>query len=68
MNTQKIHLTPREIQILSILRTTAPSNKVITRQLNITESTVKLHVGNMLKKFGVHSRTQLIVFTKEHKI
>ena len=66
MIAQKIHLTPREIQILSILRTTAPSNKVIARQLNITESTVKLHVGNMLKKFGVHSRTQLIVFAKDH--
>ena len=64
MNAQNIHLTPREMQILSILRTTAPSNKDIARQLKISESTVKLHIGNLLKKFHAHNRAQLIVFAQ----
>lgn len=68
MSTTKIHLTPREQQILAILRTTAPSNKLIARQLHITESGVKRHVSNLLRKLGAMNRSQLIVFAQGYTV
>jgi DNA-binding NarL/FixJ family response regulator len=57
-------LTPRQRQILSLITTRGSSNKVIARTLNISESTVKLHLGNIFKKFGVRNRTQLALFSQ----
>ena len=37
------------------------SNKEIGHQLAVSEGTVKLHVGALLKKFGVNNRTQAAV-------
>lgn len=61
----EIKLTPRQEQILNLIRERGASNKTIARILNITESTVKLHVGLVLKKFGVKNRTQLALFSKQ---
>lgn len=61
----EIKLTPRQDQILYLIRERGSSNKVIAKTLNITESTVKLHVGLILKKFGVKNRTQLAVFSRK---
>lgn len=58
-------LTPRQSQILDLLMTRGASNKVIAKILAISESTVKLHMGAILKKYGVRNRTQLAVFNKE---
>jgi len=60
-----IRLTPRQQQILLLISQRGASNKVIAKTLNITESTVKLHVGAILKKYGVRNRTQLAVFSRE---
>ena len=57
-----IKLTVRQSEILTLIRERGCSNKVIARLLNITESTVKLHVSAILKKYGVKSRTQLAIF------
>ena len=62
-----IKLTPRQSQILQIVTDRGASNKVIARMLNISESTVKLHMGAILKKFGVRNRTQLAIFNKKSK-
>ncbi len=59
-----IILTPRESQILNIIRERGASNKIIAKMLNISESTVKLHIGKVLKKYGVKNRTQLAVFSR----
>jgi len=59
----EIKLTPRQQQILTLIKERGASNKVIAKTLNITESTVKLHVGIVLKKFGVKNRTQLALFS-----
>lgn len=59
-----IGLTPRQEQIISLIQDRGASNKVIAKTLNITESTVKLHVTHILKKYGVKNRTQLAVFSK----
>ncbi len=58
-------LTPREKEILAWL-TKGISNKEIARFLNVSESTIKLHVQNLLKKLNLHSRVQAAVFALEH--
>ena len=58
----EIRLTPREQQILNLLVTRGCSNKVLAKTLGLSESTIKLHMKNLLKKYNVRSRTQLVVF------
>ena len=58
-------LTPRETEILSHLAE-GQSNKVIARQLGISDGTVKLHVKAILRKLGVHSRVEAAVLAVEH--
>ena len=60
-----IQLTPREQQIFVLLTTRALSNKQIANTLNVTESTIKAHMSNIMAKYGVQTRTQLVLFTKE---
>lgn len=60
MNT--VRLTSRQRQILNILVTSGPSNKIIAKQLNISESTVKMHIASLFKKYAVKNRTQLASF------
>lgn len=58
-------LTPREKEILQWLAR-GVSNKVIARNLNVTESTVKVHVQNILRKLNVTSRVQAAVYAVEN--
>jgi DNA-binding NarL/FixJ family response regulator len=60
-----ISLTSRQTQILKLIRDRGASNKTIARLLNISESTVKLHLGNIFKKYGVKNRTQLALFSNQ---
>lgn len=57
-------LTPREKEILVCLAR-GESNKVIARALDLAESTVKIHVQNILKKLNLTSRVQAAVFAVE---
>lgn len=61
----EIALTPRQKQIMDLICSKGASNKHIARILAISESTVKLHVGHIFKKYGVRSRTQLAVFNRK---
>ena len=54
-------LTEREQEILSGLAQ-GLSNKLIARNLAITEATVKVHVKNLLKKLGFRSRLEAAVW------
>ena len=61
-------LTEREHQILALL-TKGMSNKSIANKLKIKETTVKVHVKNLLKKLNLHSRLEaavLLIDTKHH--
>ncbi len=58
-------LTPRESEILSLLAE-GQSNKVIARNLGISDGTVKLHVKAILRKLGIHSRVEAAVIAVEH--
>jgi two-component system, NarL family, nitrate/nitrite response regulator NarL len=64
-NEIKEPLTPREREILRWLAR-GNSNKLIARNLEVTESTVKVHVQNILRKLNVISRVQAAVYAVEH--
>lgn len=62
---ERHRLTARETQIVQCLARGA-SNKVIARELDVSESTVKIHVQNVLKKLNLTSRVQVAVYAVEH--
>ncbi|KAA3654249.1 MAG: DNA-binding response regulator [Proteobacteria bacterium] len=57
-------LTPRERDILACIAK-GQSNKQIARNLEVAESTVKIHVQSILKKLHLSSRVQAAVFAVE---
>lgn len=60
-------LTPREREILCLLAD-GQSNKVIARNLGISDGTVKLHVKAILRKLDVHSRVEAAVIAVEQDL
>lgn len=58
-------LTPRETEILGLLAE-GQSNKVIARNLDISDGTVKLHVKAILRKLEIHSRVEAAVMAVQH--
>ncbi|EGI41345.1 nitrate/nitrite response regulator protein NarL [Escherichia coli TA280] len=60
-------LTPRERDILKLIAQGLP-NKMIARRLDITESTVKVHVKHMLKKMKLKSRVEAAVWVHQERI
>lgn len=59
-------LTERETAILKCLAA-GMSNKLIARELGIMESTVKVHVRNLLKKLKFRSRVEAAVWAVAHQ-
>jgi|SRR5688572_9886551 len=55
-----VHLTPRQLEVLALLCEGLP-NKLICRRLNISTGTVKIHIGSIMREFGVSSRLQAVV-------
>ena len=60
-------LTPREREILGLVAR-GLSNKEIARELELAESTVKIHVQNTLRKLDLNSRVQAAVYAVERGI
>ena len=54
-------LTPREREVL-VLIGRGMANKVIARELSLSEKTVKAHVSSILAKLGVNDRTQAALY------
>lgn len=52
-------LTGRQTEVARLISVKGLSNKQIAKELGIGESAVKVHVGLMLKKYGLRDRTQL---------
>ncbi|QCN98782.1 DNA-binding response regulator (plasmid) [Azospirillum argentinense] len=52
-------LTPRQIAVLECLQEGKP-NKVIAHELGMRESTVKVHVRNILRRLGATNRTEAV--------
>jgi two-component system nitrate/nitrite response regulator NarL len=59
------NLSPRETQILRCL-TQGVSNKLIARELGLSEATVKVHLKAILRKVKVGNRTQAAIWAQEH--
>ena len=60
-------LSPREREIL-LLIARGDSNKHIARELDIAETTVKIHVQHILRKLCLTSRVQAAVYATTHGI
>ena len=58
-------LSPREKDIIALLAK-GVSNKEMAHTLNVAESTIKIHVQNILKKLHLTSRVQAAVYAVEH--
>ena len=56
-------LTPREQEVIGFL-TTGLMNKQIAAELGISEITVKVHRGNVMKKMGARSLADLLRMTE----
>ena len=57
-------LTEREVEVLQLMSTGA-ANKEIARTLFVTEATVKSHIGHILTKLDVDSRSRAIHVARE---
>ena len=53
-------LTEREMEVLDMV-SRGMSNKEAAFRLGVCQGTVKAHVGNILRKLGVSSRTKLVI-------
>jgi DNA-binding NarL/FixJ family response regulator len=53
-------LTSREVEVLKMLAE-GLGNKAIARRLNISEHTVKFHIGSIFSKLNASSRTEAVI-------
>ena len=58
-------LTERELTMLDAI-SRGMSTKMISRELWISEKTVKFHLTNIYRKLGVHNRTGAMRYAYEH--
>ena len=63
-NLREFNLSVREAQILGCLMH-GSSNKIIARDLDITEATIKVHVKAILRKIGATNRTQAAMWASQ---
>ncbi len=59
-------LTEQESRILDLIAQ-GKSNKLIARELNIADGTVKVHVKHLLRKLNLRSRVEAAVWAVEQK-
>jgi DNA-binding NarL/FixJ family response regulator len=52
-------LTPRQTDVLRCVIQGKP-NKIIARELDVSESTVKAHLSSVLRALGAHNRTEAV--------
>ena len=60
-------LTKREWEVLALLVDGKTNNEIAT-QLTISRGTARLHVSNILAKFGVSNRTEAAMLAVQHKL
>jgi DNA-binding NarL/FixJ family response regulator len=56
-------LTARQLDVLRLLMRGEP-NKIIARQLDLTEGTVKIHIAAILRALQARNRTEAVVVAK----
>lgn len=60
-------LTPQQFRVLNML-TEGLLNKQIAYDLHVSEATIKAHVTAILRKLGVHSRTQAVIAAQKLEV
>jgi len=59
-------LTPREMEVLALL-SEGLSGAIISKKLNISNTTVRNHIQHIQGKLGVHSKTEAVAYAYRHK-
>lgn len=62
----KAGFTPSETRVAELV-VKGMSNKEVADKLNVSEKTVKFHLGKIYKRLEIKSRTQLVVWTLKSK-
>ena len=62
---QTASLTPREREVAALVAK-GVSNKIIARELDISDSTVKTHLSVIFQKLKVNDRLQLAIIANKH--
>ncbi|MBP0580283.1 response regulator transcription factor [Labrys sp. LIt4] len=57
-------LTQRQLDVIDRLRR-GESNKIIAYKLDMSESTVKIHIRNIMRKIKARNRTEVAILTKD---
>jgi len=52
--------TPRERELMTLIAR-GLQNKNIAYELHISENTVRAHIGNIMRKYRLHNRTQIAI-------
>jgi FixJ family two-component response regulator len=60
-------LTPRERQVMDLVAT-GKMNKQIASDLGLSQITVKMHRGSLMKKMGVRSVAELVKLVEAHRL
>jgi DNA-binding NarL/FixJ family response regulator len=58
------NLTPAQMRVLQLIRN-GQLNKQIAYELGVSETTIKAHVSEILRKLNVVSRTQAVIKTSQ---
>jgi DNA-binding NarL/FixJ family response regulator len=59
-NTERVQLTPRQQQVLQALSRGLPT-KLIARELDLSEHTVKDHIAMLFQALGASNRTEAVI-------
>jgi len=59
------NLTERQSDVLALLAS-GHSNKMIAKQLGLSEHTIKIHITAILRTLGVKNRTEAAIVCREH--
>ena len=62
-----LRLTDRELEVLRLVAK-GLNNRVIAKQLFISENTVKNHIRNILEKLQLHSRMEAVMYAVREKL
>lgn len=61
-------LTVREMEVLELMVQGTTSNRALAKTLSVSENTVKFHVRNILDKFHLNNRAQVVSHALRHGI
>ena len=64
---QYLTLTAKEREVLHEV-TRGLSNTEISQRIFLSESTIKTHVGSILRKLRLRDRVQIVVYAHEHDL